>query len=59
MKGVGALSKCTRSLSLILTLILSFSLFSVNAFAVEDTENLVDSNMSNWVDFGDESPYFQ
>lgn len=52
------MSKCTRSLSLILILILSFSLFSVNAFAVDD-ENLVDGNMSNWVDFGDESPYFQ
>ena len=56
MKGVGALSKCTRSLSLILTLILSFSLFSVNAFAVEVTENLVDSNMSHWVDYSDITP---
>lgn len=53
------MKKHFRLLSIFLVLILSFSLFSVNAFAVEDTENLVDSNMSNWVDFGDESPYFQ
>lgn len=53
------MKKHFRLLSIFLVLILSFSLFSVNAFAVEDTENLVDDNMSNWVDFGDESPYFQ
>lgn len=53
------MSKCTRSLSLILILILSFSLFSVNAFAVEDTENLIDSNLSNWVDCGENLSSFQ
>ncbi len=39
------MSKCTRSLSLILTLILSFSLFSVNAFATDV------NNLSNDINF--------
>lgn len=53
------MKKHFRLLSIFLVLILSFSLFSVNAFAVEDTENLVDGNLSNWTDYSDESEYFQ
>lgn len=52
------MKKHFRLLSIFLVLILSFSLFSVNAFAV-DEENLVDGNLSNWTDYSDESEYFQ
>ena len=51
-------NKFFRSLSFFLVFIVSFSLLSVNSFAAEN-ENLVDSNMTNWIDFGEESEYFQ
>ena len=49
------MSKSSRPLILILTIILSFSFLSVNSFAASD-DNLIDSNMSNWVDFGKDEP---
>lgn len=53
------MSKCSRPLTLILTIILSFSFLSVNSFAAEST-NLVDGNLSNWIDVGEtDSKYFQ
>ena len=53
------MSKCSRPLTLILTIILSFSFLSVNSFAAEST-NLVDSNLSNWIDIGETDPkYYQ
>ena len=53
------MSKCSRPLTLILTIILSFSFLSVNSFAAEST-NLVDGNLSNWIDIGETDPkYFQ
>lgn len=53
------MKKHFRLFSIFLVIILSFSFLSVNSFAADD-ENLIDSNMSNWVDYGEESPgYFQ
>lgn len=53
------MKKHFRLFSIFLVIILSFSFLSVNSFAA-DGENLIDSNMSNWVDYGEiSSDYFQ
>lgn len=44
------MKKYSRPLCLVLTLILSFTLFSVNVYAEEAEENLVDSDLRNWED---------
>ena len=51
MKAVRFLSKCKFLYSLVLSFLLLFGSFSVSAYASEDT-NLIDSNMSNWGQFG-------
>lgn len=52
------MSKSSRLISFLLTLILTFSFFTVNSLAAEDS-NLVDSNLSNWVDYGENSSLYQ
>lgn len=50
-------SRLLRLCSLFLCLLLCLANFSVVANAAE-AENLVDSNLSNWTDYGDNSDYF-
>lgn len=53
------MKKHFRLFSIFLVIILSFSFLSVNSFAAEST-NLVDGNLSNWIDVGEtDSNYFQ